>query len=50
MDDAGYILNLIDEARLRFNVAADRVYLFGHSNGGFMAHKMACEHADVRGR
>ncbi len=47
IDDAGYLLGLVTEAKARFNIDADRVYLMGHSNGGFMSYKMACEHADV---
>jgi polyhydroxybutyrate depolymerase len=30
-----------------YPVDTARVYLVGHSNGGFMAHRMACEHASV---
>ena len=47
VDDEGYLLGLISEAAGRFNVDPARVYLLGHSNGGFMAHRMACAHADV---
>lgn len=46
-DDAGYLLGLIDEAKSRFNVNAGKVYMTGHSNGGFMSHRLACDHADV---
>lgn len=46
VDDSAYLLALVDEASLRFSIDPDRVYLVGHSNGGFMSHKMACEHAD----
>ncbi len=46
-DDAGYLLHLIDEAKARFNINAGKVYMTGHSNGGFMSHRMACDHADV---
>jgi polyhydroxybutyrate depolymerase len=46
-DDAGYLLSLIDEAKSRFNVNAGKVYMTGHSNGGFMSHRLACDHADV---
>jgi len=46
VDDAGYLLSLVDLASARVNIDPDRVYLVGHSNGGFMAYKMACEHAD----
>jgi polyhydroxybutyrate depolymerase len=47
VDDEGYLLGLIAEAGERFNVDPARVYLLGHSNGGFMAYRMACAHADV---
>jgi len=47
VDDAAYLLALIAEASTRYAVDPARVYLAGHSNGGFMAYKMACEHADV---
>ncbi|HUH02603.1 MAG TPA: alpha/beta fold hydrolase [Kofleriaceae bacterium] len=45
-DDVGYLLGLLDEIAAVFNVDPDRVYVFGHSNGGFMAYRLACEHAD----
>lgn len=47
VDDASYLLGLVEEAKARFNVDPSRVYLVGHSNGGFMSYKLACEHADV---
>lgn len=47
VDDAGYLLGLVAEAKGRFNVDPARVYLVGHSNGGFMSYKLACEHAEV---
>jgi polyhydroxybutyrate depolymerase len=43
-DDVAYLIGLIDE--IAAAVAVDRVVLFGHSNGGFMAYRMACEHGD----
>lgn len=45
-DDVTYISELIDEAVERYPVDPERVYLFGHSNGGFLAHSVACQHAD----
>jgi polyhydroxybutyrate depolymerase len=47
VDDSAYIRGLIDEVTSVYNVDPDRVYLWGHSNGGFMAHRMACDHADA---
>lgn len=45
-DDIGYLIGLLDEVAAAYNVDPDRVFVFGHSNGGFMAHRLACEHAD----
>ncbi len=46
VDDSGFLSALIDEISAKYAVDPKRVYLFGHSNGGFMAYRMACEHAD----
>jgi len=47
VDDSGYLRDVIAEARRRFAVDADRVYVVGHSNGGFMAQRLACDHAEL---
>ena len=44
VDDVGYLTTLIDEVSAEWNVNA--VYLFGHSNGGYMSYRMACDRAD----
>jgi polyhydroxybutyrate depolymerase len=41
--DSEYLQALIEAASSRYSIDADRVYLFGHSNGGFMANRLACE-------
>ena len=46
VDDSGYILDIINAVKFEYNVDPDRVYLIGHSNGGFMSHRMACERGD----
>jgi polyhydroxybutyrate depolymerase len=46
VDDSGYLHRLLDTVRSRYSVDPGRVYLIGHSNGAFMAYRMACEHAD----
>jgi polyhydroxybutyrate depolymerase len=46
VDDVAYLSDLIDEAIATRPIDPARIYLFGHSNGGFMAHRMACERAD----
>lgn len=47
VDDSGYLRALIDEIVAQLSVDTERVYLLGHSNGGFMAYRMACDHADI---
>lgn len=46
VDDSAYITHIIDEVSVSYNVDPKRVYLVGHSNGGFMSYRMACDHAD----
>ncbi len=46
IDDESYVRGLIEEAKDRFNIDAGRVYLMGHSNGGFMSYRMACAAAE----
>jgi len=46
-DDSGYLRALIEEIRLQLNVDDQRVYVGGHSNGGFMSYRMACDHSDI---
>jgi polyhydroxybutyrate depolymerase len=44
VDDSAYLSSLIDTVGESYDVSG--VFLIGHSNGGFMAHRMACEHAE----
>lgn len=46
VDDVGYLRSLIAEAIEERPIDPARVYVFGHSNGGFMAYRLACELAD----
>jgi len=46
-DDVAYIGKLIDDVLDTWPVDPDQVFIVGHSNGGFMAYRMACERADV---
>lgn len=47
VDDAGYLRALIEEILNRFAVDRKRVFLISHSNGGFMANRMACQSSDL---
>ncbi len=44
VDDAAYIAGLIREATAVAPIDPARVYLIGHSNGGFMSYRMACDY------
>lgn len=47
VDDSAYIEGLIKDAESRYNIDPKRVFVIGHSNGAFMAYRMACDHADT---
>ena len=42
-DDVGYLRSVLADVRRHAAVDPLRVYAFGESNGGFMAHRWACE-------
>jgi len=46
VDDVAYIKSIIDGMKARYSVDDSRVYLVGHSNGGFMSYRMAYEHSE----
>ncbi|MFP6685136.1 MAG: hypothetical protein VB934_10500, partial [Polyangiaceae bacterium] len=43
VDDVGYLNDLIKELIERFAIDETRIIIAGHSNGGFMGYRMACE-------
>lgn len=47
VDDVGYVRDLITEAALTYSIDEDRIGLIGHSNGGFMSLRMACEASEL---
>ena len=47
VDDVAYIRGLIAEAAATYSIDPKRIGLVGHSNGGFMALRMACEASDL---
>jgi polyhydroxybutyrate depolymerase len=47
IDDVGYLTGLISEVAGAYNVDPKRIYAMGHSNGGFMAHRLACDRAQT---
>jgi polyhydroxybutyrate depolymerase len=47
IDHSSILQQLIDDTKASFNVDPRRVWIVGHSNGGFMSYRMACDHADT---
>ena len=47
VDDSTYLYDLIAEIRLTYDIDPRRIFVSGHSNGGFMSHRMACDHSDT---
>ena len=43
VDDVAYLTAVINDISARHNVDASRIFLVGHSNGGFMVNRLACE-------
>jgi polyhydroxybutyrate depolymerase len=46
VDDVAYLTDVIGEIEADLAIDPKRIALVGHSNGGFMAYRMACERAD----
>lgn len=47
VDDSAYLRSVIEAVRKEYAVDPRRIFLFGHSNGGFMSHRMAQDHPDL---
>ncbi len=43
VDDLKYLRELLTEIRRAYKVDPKRVFVVGHSNGGFMAYRLGCE-------
>ena len=46
-DDSGFIRGLIEQIADQKPVDLGSIHVTGHSNGGFMAYRFACDHADL---
>lgn len=50
INDAGYLLQLVSTVRNYVNVNSGMISFIGHSNGGFMTYRMACEPSNPASR
>lgn len=46
VDDDAYLMSIVGSVQKTYSVDAKRIYFMGHSNGGFMSYRMACNHSD----
>lgn len=46
-DDSQYLFDVIEQVEANYRVDTERIFIVGHSNGGFMSYRMACDHADI---
>lgn len=42
-DDMGYLMAVISDIEAKYKVDKKRIFFLGHSNGGFMSHRVACD-------
>jgi polyhydroxybutyrate depolymerase len=47
VDDVAYLGGVIDAVRAEWPVDPAQIAILGHSNGAFMAYRLACDRADV---
>lgn len=45
VDDSAYVLTIIQTIKNEYNIDPNRIYLIGHSNGGFMSYRAAYDHS-----
>ena len=46
VDDAKYIMSVIAHIEAQYSVDTNRIFIIGHSNGGFLANNLACNYSD----
>ena len=46
IDDSTYLRAVIESVQSTYAIDPQSIHVTGYSNGGFMAHRMACDHAD----
>ena len=46
VDDSEFLISLVELIETQYAVDPKSIHFMGHSNGGFMSLRMACDHAD----
>lgn len=47
VDDVAYLSALVEDVQRDYTVDPKRIFFVGHSNGGFMSYRMACDRSDM---
>ncbi len=47
VDDVAYFDAIVQDVNAKYHVDQKRIYAIGHSNGGFMSHRLACDRSSV---
>ena len=47
VDDVGYLTGLVKEIGEHYAIDPKRIFFTGHSNGGFMSHRLACDKSEM---
>lgn len=47
IDDLGFFKLLIQELQIKYNINPDRIYVTGHSMGGYMSYRLAMDMSDT---
>jgi polyhydroxybutyrate depolymerase len=46
-NDIGYVLAMVEDIQKKYNVDPKRIFILGHSNGGFMANRLGCDRSSI---
>jgi polyhydroxybutyrate depolymerase len=46
-DDVSYLSTLVEDIVAEWPIDESQIFFMGHSNGGYMSYRMACERADM---
>jgi polyhydroxybutyrate depolymerase len=47
VDDVGYLTSLVHDIQAAYAIDPKRIFVMGHSNGGYMTNRLACDHAEL---